>query len=120
MQQRRNNAAARVVGRVSLFLEGLKPDSELENLQAENRMLQDKVADLERKLDADNSQDRLDSILNNISAQVTKYVDKLEGEFKIYPARFDLKNLTVTFDRVERSIPMSKSGGGENHLAYHC
>ena len=115
----RNNAAARVVGRVSLFLEGLTPDSELESLQAENRRLQAKVADLESKIDADNSQDRLDSILNNISTQITKYVDKLEGEFKIYPARFDLKNLTVTFDRLERSIPMSKSGGGENHLAYH-
>jgi hypothetical protein len=35
----RNNAAARVVGRISLFLETLLPNEDLARLEAENRRL---------------------------------------------------------------------------------
>jgi hypothetical protein len=41
------------------------------------------------------------------------------AEFHEHPARFDLTNLTVVFDRLDRSILMPRTGGGENHLAYH-
>lgn len=49
----RNNAASRVVGRISLFLEGLVPNNELFRLQAEERRLRARVADLEERLGAD-------------------------------------------------------------------
>ncbi len=35
------------------------------------------------------------------------------------PARLDLNHLTIIFDRPDRPVPMSRTGGGENHLAYH-
>ncbi|MFP3541278.1 DUF3732 domain-containing protein, partial [Pseudomonas sp. SIMBA_044] len=41
------------------------------------------------------------------------------AEFSDYPARLDLKQLTVVFDKTERPVPMARTGGGENHLAYH-
>ena len=41
------------------------------------------------------------------------------AEFSEFPFRFDLSNLTVVADRPDRPIPMNKTGGGENHLAYH-
>lgn len=115
----RNNAAARVVGRISLFLENLAPDEELAKLEAEYRRLRRKVESLEERIGANDSKERLDSILNIISAQVTQYITKFEAEFRDYPARFDLANLTIVFDRPERPVPMSRTGGGENHLAYH-
>jgi hypothetical protein len=115
----RNNAAARVVGRISLFLESLAPNEELTRLEAEHRRLKAKVEDLEQRIGADDSNERLSSILNIISTQVSQYIQKFEAEFRNFPARFDLANITVVFDRPERPVPMSRTGGGENHLAYH-
>jgi hypothetical protein len=115
----RNNAAARVAGRISLFLEGLLPNEDLARLEAENRRLKKKVQQLEDQIGVDDSDERLASILNNISAQVTRYVQKFDAEFGAYPARLNLQQLTIIFDRPERPVPMGRTGGGENHLAYH-
>lgn len=115
----RNNAAARVAGRISLFLENLVPNGELTSREAVHRRLKFKVEELEKKVGADDSHERLTSILNNISAQVSRYIQIFEAEFSVFPARFDLNQLTIIFDRPDRPVPMSRTGGGENHLAYH-
>lgn len=115
----RNAAAARVVGRISLFLENLTPDDELARLEADHRRIKATIEALQERIGADDSSDRLNSILNIISTNVSQYVRRLEAEFGGFPARFDLTNLTVVFDRPERPVPMSRTGGGENHLAYH-
>lgn len=115
----RNSAAARVVGRISLFLEGLVPNEELVFREREHRRLKLKVDELEKKIGSDDSNERLASILNNISSRVTQYIRDFDAEFSAFPARFDLKNITIVFDRPERPVPMSRTGGGENYLAYH-
>jgi len=115
----RNTAAARVVGRVSLFLETLLPNEDLARLEAENRRLNNKVKQLEEQIGADDSSERLTSILNNISAQLSRYIQRFNAEFSPYPARLSLPQLTIIFDRPERPVPMARTGGGENHLAYH-
>ena len=115
----RNNAAARVVGRISLFLENLVPDTKLQSLEVEHRRLKTKVDDLERRVGADSSHERLASILNNIAAQISQFLRTMDAEFSAFPVRIDLTNLTIVFDRPERPVPMSRTGGGENHLAYH-
>lgn len=115
----RNNAAARVVGRISLFLETLIPNEDLARLEAENRRLNNKVKQLEEQIGTDDSNERLTSILNNISAHVSRYIQKFDAEFSPYPARLNLPQLTIIFDRPERPVPMGRTGGGENHLAYH-
>src|SRR5450830_45558 len=115
----RNNAAARIVGRISLFLENLMPDAELALREAEHRRLKFKVEELEKRVGADDSHERMASILNNISAQVSRYIQTFEAEFGAFPARLDLNHLTIIFDRPDRPVPMSRTGGGENHLAYH-
>lgn len=115
----RNNAAARVVGRISLFLENLIPNAELVALEAKHERLRLRVVELERRVGSDTSQDRLISILNNIAGYVSQFLRELQAEFSAFPVRIDLTNLTIVFDRPERSVPMSRTGGGENHLAYH-
>lgn len=115
----RNNAASRVVGRISLFLEGLVPNKELLRLQAEERRLKARVADLEERLGADDSDAKLMSTLSNIALHMSGYIAALGGEFSEFPARLDLHNLTVVIDRPGRPIYMNRTGGGENHLAYH-
>lgn len=115
----RNNAAARVVGRISLFLETLLPNEDLARLESESRRLNNRVKQLEEEIGADDSSERLTSILNNISAQISRYIQKFNAEFGPYPARLNLPQLTIIFDRPERPVPMARTGGGENHLAYH-
>lgn len=115
----RNAAAARVVGRISLFLENLSPDAEIARLEAEHHRLKMTVEALLSRIGADDSDERLSSILNIISTQVSRYIQKFEAEFRYFPARLDLTNVTIVFDRPDRPVPMSRTGGGENHLAYH-
>ncbi|RYG99246.1 MAG: DUF3732 domain-containing protein [Alphaproteobacteria bacterium] len=115
----RNNAAARVVGRISLFLEGLATDDEMERLLGEERRLKAIVADLESRLGADEADVRLQSTLSNIAMHMSGYIKDLNGEFSEFPARFDLHKLTVVIDRPGRPVYMNKSGGGASHLAYH-
>jgi hypothetical protein len=85
----------------------------------ENRRLANRAKQLEEQIGADDSNERLTSILNNISAQVSRYVQMFNAEFGPFPARLNLAQLTVIFDRPERPVPMARTGGGENHLAYH-
>ncbi len=73
----RNSAAARTIGRISLFLENLLPDAELLSLEAECRRIKLKVEELERSIGRDDHPERLASILNNISAQVSQYIQLL-------------------------------------------
>lgn len=115
----RNNAAARVVGRISLFLETLLPNEDIAKLEAENRRLRNKVKQLEEQIGADDSNERLLSILNNISAQIGHYIQQFEAEFQDFPVRLSLQQPTIMFDFPDRAVPMSRTGGGGNHLAYH-
>ncbi|MCP2082738.1 UNVERIFIED_ORG: hypothetical protein J2W74_003924 [Methylorubrum zatmanii] len=115
----RNNAAARVVGRISLFLENLVPDEELTRLLNEERRLRRRVEELEERLGADDSDARLQAALSNIAQHMSGYIRELGGEFGEFPARLDLRALTVVIDRPGRPVYMYKSGGGANHLAYH-
>lgn len=115
----RNNAAAKVVGRISLFLENLVSDDTRRHYQSEDRRLRRKVEELQRRIGLDDTAERLASIINNISTHMSGYIEKLGGEFSEFPARLDLQHLTVVIDRPGRPIQMHRTGGGSNHLAYH-
>ncbi|MGE5435890.1 MAG: DUF3732 domain-containing protein [Syntrophothermus sp.] len=115
----RNIAASRVVGRISLFLEDFRTHTELKELEAEKLRLQIRVDLLEARLDAEDTEDRLISVMNNISTGMFQYTKELGAEFSEFPCRFDLNNLTVKIDRPDRPVLMSRIGGGENYLAYH-
>jgi hypothetical protein len=115
----RNNAASRVVGRISLFVENIVPPTEINMLLVEERRLKARVEYLQHKLGTDDSENRLNSTLSNIALHMSGYIRYLGGEFGEYPARLDLHHLTVVIDRPGRPIYMNRTGGGENHLAYH-
>jgi hypothetical protein len=115
----RNTAAAKITGRISFFLENLIPDTKLDQLEADQKRLQRRVDALQEQIGTTQSNDRMISILNNMSSLLSGYVNAFGAEFHEYPARLDLANLTVVFDRLDRVVPMARTGGGENHLAYH-
>lgn len=115
----RNAAAARVMGRISLFLENHVPDDEIPGLRTKVEELKRQVAQLEKESNDSDREERLASILNIISNRIRPYVSELEAEFSEFDFRFDFNHLTVVADRPERPVSMSKTGGGANHLAYH-
>lgn len=114
-----NNAAAKVVGRISYFLETYSPEADLAETEKRKRALIRRIEDLEKQSGADDSKERLASILNIISSAIGGYAKELRAEFSEFNFRLDLGNLTVVVDRPDRPIPMHRTGGGANHLAYH-
>ena len=117
--ENQNNAASRIVGRISLFLETHQPATASNEKERRKRALLQKVAALESEIGADDSEDRMVSVLNSISSNIGGYARELKAEFHEYPFRFDLKRLTIVADRAGRPVPMDSTGGGANHMAYH-
>lgn len=114
-----NNAAAKVVGRISYFLDTFSPEADVTESEKRKRALQRRIEELGKQSGADDSKERLASILNIISSNIGGYAKELRAEFSEYNFRLDLANLTVVVDRPDRPIPMHRTGGGANHLAYH-
>jgi Protein of unknown function (DUF3732) len=113
-----NARAARVVGRVSLYVETVKLVNEQETLQAAVRKAETEVDRLESLLAEDGEQDLLASILNRMGQRMTAWSEMLQLEHRA-PYRLDLNNLTVVADRPGRPIPMQRMGGGKNALGCH-
>ena len=112
------NSSARVVGRVSAFLDDYSPDYSLMGDEAERTTLLARVERGQQEL-ADNSIEiKLASILNQISTSVTKIIGDLEAENSEFLWRFDLKELTLIIDK-DIPVLMNRTGGGSNHLAQH-
>jgi hypothetical protein len=114
-----NTRIARVVGRISLYLDTLEIVDETSNFQKAVKSAEEKVARLEKMLDDDETEEIQISILNRIGLQMTEFAKTLQLEHSAWPYRFDLRNLTVFADRPGRPISMQRMGGGENYLGCH-
>lgn len=114
-----NNRKALVVGRISLFLENIKPADEMAIEKKDIKELEALITEISKKLSQENVEELIDSILNIIGIQMTKWAEYLNLEHSNFPYRLDLKNLTVVADSDERPIPMNRMGSGENWLGCH-
>ena len=115
-----NSRIARVVGRISLYLETLNLTDENSKLRLEVEQAKQRLNDLEKQLDSSETEDIKTSVLNILGLQMTEWANKLELEFHGNPYRLDINRLTVIADRGGRPISMSQSmGGGENWLGCH-
>jgi len=114
-----NQNAAKVVGRISHFLETYGSTESNDQLSASVTRYQRLVDGLTRQIGDDDSDERLASILNGISSKMVFYQERLNAEFSNLPSRLDLTHLTVIFDRGGRPVRMDRTGGGANHMAYH-
>jgi len=121
LQQQRNRTVeqARVIGRISLFLDSLRTTAEDSRLQLQVDEVRRRVAELEAGLAEDVVEDRLTSILQVIGRTMSDWARRLDLEHSESPIGFDLKNLTVVAHRDNGPIRMSQMGSGENWLGYH-
>lgn len=116
-----NTRIARVVGRVSYYLD-LTPqtlDDEAAEIKINISRLEREIAALELQLDNSNLEDRKASILNIIGTEMTRLARLLELEHQV-PYRLDLNRLTVVADRPSGPIIMNQNmGSAANHLGSH-
>ena len=114
-----NVRRARVVGRISLWLESVNISDNTEKLREEVEKYAENIKSLEDQLDLEDVEERLNSILNRIGYKMTKLVEKLKLEHSHFPVRLDIKNLTTVVDSNQVPIPLYRMGSGENWVGYH-
>jgi len=114
-----NARCGRVIGRISLWLESLETIQSSSQLQERLREAQHKVSLLEKKLDPEEKEERLTSILSRIGLQMSQWAQKLDLEFNDNPVRFDLKKLSVIVDTGDGAVPLARIGSAQNWLGYH-
>lgn len=122
IQIRESNArVARVVGRISLYLENVNITEEDSQLRRNVEKCDQIVTRLENQLDPEESGEVQASILNLIGFQMTEWAKDLKLEHAGYPYRLDLTHLTVVADRPGRPISMARGamGSGQNWLGCH-
>lgn len=110
---------ARVVGRIGAFLDGIRPTEADADLAPQIEAARRKVETLEAAVNADDVAQRLDTYLNLISKQMSRYAETLDLEHSGSELRLDLKKLTVVADTEDGPIPLNRMGSGENWVGYH-
>ena len=119
-QEDANTQAARVQGRVSFYLDSLQPSNSISTLKRKVERLQAKLQLLIEQAGSDGDVEaRMQSVLTNISTTMTTLVRDFKAYFREFPFRLDMRNLTVIVERPGDPVPMIRTGGGANWLAYH-
>ncbi len=121
LQRERSTAIeqARVVGRISLFLESVRVVEEDAGLYDQLDDLRARIKDMASALSDEVVEDRLTSILQVIGRDMTRWAKRLGLEHSEWPLGFDLDRLTVVAHRDSGPIRLNQMGGGKNWMGYH-
>lgn len=114
-----NIIRAQIVGRVNFWLENVRLTDESSELKKDYDTKLKRVSELEKKLDNESKKDRLESTLNLINDQITKYARELELEHSQFPVRLQYSNANIVIDKDDDKVPLMDIGSGENLLGYH-
>ena len=110
---------ARVVGRISAFLD----QTNLADERGELDMLVDaarrRVEVLAERVSAEDVEERVYTFLNLIADHMTGNAVGLDLEHAEGRIRLDLKKLSVVAETVAGPIPLNRIGSGENWVGYH-
>jgi hypothetical protein len=114
-----NSRQAKVVGRLSLYLESVQPEAgNTGRLSRDIEIARREVDRLAEQLDPESKEQRLGSILNRLGLQMSEWARFLKLQFSGSPVRLDLSSVTVVVDE-DRPIPLIRLGSGENWLGCH-
>ncbi|WP_083717286.1 DUF3732 domain-containing protein [Mailhella massiliensis] len=114
-----NSRRAKVVGRISLWLESVKNDFDSELQLQLIKNLENRIQAIEEQLSAELIEERKQSALSRIQVDMTNWAKKLELEYSNSPYRLDLKKVTVVVDKPERPVPLKQLGSGSNWVGVH-
>lgn len=114
-----NARRARIVGRISLWLESVVITDDLEDKRDKLAKIQARINEIKTILGTDEEiEERKQSVINRISSLISDWAKELGLEHSEYPYRLDINKLTVMVDR-DRPVPLQQLGSGSNWLGCH-
>lgn len=118
-QRSRIASQAKVVGRISLFLDSVTSIDESDTLLKQIAAARKEVKGLEKAVSDDSLNERMEASLSVISGNMSKWAKELGLEHSEFPFNLDVKNLTVRGFDGREPIPMSKMGSAANWVGCH-
>ncbi len=114
-----NIRKGRVLGRISLYLESKIEVSDFSETKQKISLLKSEIATLQNQLTAEDKEDRLEGILDQLSVQMTSWAKELKLEFQDEVVKFSIKKLTLLIIANDRTRMFKNVGSAENWVAYH-
>ncbi len=114
-----NASRAKVIGRISLWIESVKIDDEDDKTKNKINELEKRINKIDEKLSKNSMNERKLSILSIIQNDMTNWASQLKLENSNFPYRLDLNKVTVMVDKVDRSVPLKQLGSGSNWVGIH-
>lgn len=114
-----NSRRAKVIGRISLWIESVETDSESEKQESVIKKLETRINEIDDLLDRDVQEERKQSALSRIQVDMTEWANYLQLEHSNNPYRLDLNKVTVIVDKPERPVPLKQLGSGSNWVGVH-
>jgi len=110
---------ARVVGRISLWLDSISASDNFAGKQETIKKLQSRLDELDQILSNDDISERQASALNRIAIDMSQWAKELDLEHGEHPYRLDMNKVTVMVDKPDRPIPLRQLGSGANWVGVH-
>jgi hypothetical protein len=114
-----NIRRAEAVGKAKLWLESVSEGNKAGDLRAKLEDLSARAKLLDKELDPETKEEKLESISNILSRRMSELAAELKLEYSQFPVRLDWKRATVVVDTDARTVPLANIGSAENHLGYH-
>ena len=112
-------ARGKFLGRLAELLESVSPQADDDGIASQIAEVRELIAGIKSRINNDETESRLETILSFISEKMTEYSKNLDLEHSGSSLRLDLKKLTVVANTVDGPIPLTRMGSGENWVGYH-
>lgn len=121
LQEARDAQARRAYlqGRITAYLETARVSEEDVGLERQVEALRARVAELEALIDLDEQRQRVASMLQFVSRDMTNLAQMLRLEHSEHSVRLDAERLTVVADTPSGPIDLARMGSQANIVGYH-
>jgi Protein of unknown function (DUF3732) len=114
-----NIRKGKVLGKIEQYLESKMEINDFSGTKQKIDKLQSDIDEIETKIRKENKEDKLETVLDQLSLLMTAWSKELEMEFKDRSVKFSVKDLTLYIISIEKKIRFDHTGSGENWVAYH-
>lgn len=114
-----NSRRAKVVGRISLWLESTSNDQNTGQREELIKTYEQRLNEINETLGIDNLDERKQSALSRISVDMSEWAKLLDLEHSENPYRLDMNKATVVVDKADRPVPLKQLGSGSNWVGVH-
>ncbi len=108
-----------IKGRIGLYLESMNGSSDNTFDETKIEEVKKRIEELEALTGDEEIQERIQSVLSNLSQEMTKMAKQLSLEYAEVPMRLDIKKLTVVADMEDGPLPLESMGSGANWVSLH-